>query len=75
MIILGLFGVFEKTYLFIISYGPILKPLHVMADILDYYDLDIKYFVKNQPMIVKKNCSSNPDNENSYIYTLQQSSR
>ena len=68
MIILGLFllGVFEKTYLFIISYGSILKPIHVMADILDYYDLDIKYFIKNQPMIVHQNCSSNPHYENSY---------
>ena len=68
MIILGLFllGVFEKTYLFIISYGSILKPIHVMADILVYYDLDIKYFKKNQPMIVHQNCSSNPHHENSY---------
>ena len=37
-----------------------------MADILDYYDLDIKYFIKNQPMIVHQNCSSNPHYENSY---------
>jgi hypothetical protein len=37
-----------------------------VADILDYYDLDIQYFIKNQPMIVHQNCSSNPHYENSY---------